>query len=521
MSTHKIAFPRLFDGSAPKSMKQAWMNRMHLLRIFRIFLICSIISFLAAALFRALSPPSYQITSTFSIDPSAYNQSSALTISSSKTADDIQQKISAEVDLLTSRSNLLSVVQKFNLSVNYRKVGLLQNKDLYLESPVDFQRTRMGAKAAGHINLTIKNRGSFIIKPEKSKAQEYAFNTIYTDDLGSWQISKMSNIAKYIGSTIRIDIIDPEIAADELQSNLDVTASVKPTSTLKLSIVDPVLTRGNDILNALLITYLQNSETEKERLAQSQLHFIEAQLITLNQDLTSLSTELKGLSAGSINAQAQSAAANEYLWKVKENDRLLNKLNIQIAALNELKQQFQNQKPGAVDTVNSAVADPLLNAMARALYENEFSYKRLQQTHLPDDPEVTVSLLLLQRQKNALLSEINGRLSPMLQQQKKLIEANVRHARGILTLSPNEVEQINVKRKMQVIPNLYADLLRSRESAALNHATYLAFSKPMNSSLMVTESKRFSVVVLLIGFVIPLGFLVLREILSTGKKTAI
>jgi tyrosine-protein kinase Etk/Wzc len=518
MSTHKIASPRLFDASLQKRIRPAAMDKVVLFKRLKILLICSLFSLAMAAIFRYFSRPVYQITSEFPIDPSRYDQQSALTISNATTADNVQEKLNTEVDFLTSRSNLLNVVRKFNLNVNYQTTGLLQKKELYLESPVDFQRIRMGARGSGRFSLTVKNRESFLFQPEEGKAQEYAFNTTYTDDLGSWQVSKMPNISRYFGRTIRIDVLDPELAADKLQSNLDVTATGAPASTLKLSISDPVLARGNDVLNALLVTYIQNNETEKERLAQGQLRFIKEQLVALDQELSSLNSQLKARSAGLSNPAIHSPAAIQYLRSVKGNDELLSTLNLKIAALTDLKHQFQSQRSGAIHKVNSAVAEPLLNAMAGTLYETEFSYNRLLQTHLPDDPEVTETLQQLQRQKKSLLMEINKRLSNMLQSRKKLIAANLSYAEGISALSPNDLLQISLQRRMQVIPDLYADLLRSKENAALNHASFLAFSKPMNSNLLVTERKHFSLVVLLIAFAISLSYFLLTAILRTGKK---
>jgi tyrosine-protein kinase Etk/Wzc len=518
MSTHKIAFPQRFDGSSQKGVRGVAIDRMLLLQILKVLLICSIISFASAAVFRFFSEPVYQITSVFSIGPSGDSQRSALTIAQPANADDVQENMNNEVDFLTSRSNLLSVVQQFNLSVNYRKAGVFHDKDLYLESPVDFQRLRMGAKASGDLKLTIKNRNTYILQAHKGKAQEYAFNTTYTDDFGSWQISKMPNIARYFGSTIHIDILDPELAADKLQANLDVGQSGKPPTLLKLSISDPVITRANDVLNALLVTYLQNSETEKERLAQSQLRFIDARLITLNQDLSSLSRQLQEGSTASSKSILQAPLVGKYLVQVKKNDKLLNTLNLKIDALMQLKQQFQSQRSGAVDTVNSAVADPLLNAMARTLYENESRHQRLLQTQLPDDPEVTGSLQQLARQKKSLIKQVSMRLTPMLIQRKKLLQENAGFAQGISALTAQDIAQINLQRQMQVIPDLYADLLRSKENAALNHAAYLAFAKPMNSNMTVTENKHFSFIVLLIGFALPLTFFLLSALLSTGKN---
>jgi tyrosine-protein kinase Etk/Wzc len=517
MRAHKIVLPRLFYSSAQKGPPQTAIDQLQLIKALSILFTCALISLASAAVFRFFSAPVYQITSLISIDPVRYDQRSALTISNAKTSSDLQQELNTEVDFLTSRSNLLSVVQKYNLSVNYRSTGLLHNRDLYLESPVVFQRSRMGSRASGHFILNIKNRKSFLLKPDKGSAQEYAFNTTYTDDLGSWQISNMPNLQRFLGSKIRIDVLDPELAVDQLQSNLDVRQSGKPASLLKLSIADPVLSRGNDVLNALLISYLQNSRSEKERLAQSQLGFIETQLASLNEDLSRLNEEKKALSGNSNLAVLGSNDVVQYLSKVKQNDKLLNRLNIKIVALTDLKSQFESQRPSTVDTVNSAIAEPLLNAMARTLYETESSYKRLLQTELPTDPQVTESLGQLQRQKKSLVQEIAGRLAPMIEERKKLMAENAIYANGISGLPAPARAEIGLERKMQVIPDLYADLLRTRENAALNHASYLAYSKPLDSRFSVSENKPFNYLVLLISFAASLSFFLLKALFSTRK----
>jgi tyrosine-protein kinase Etk/Wzc len=513
MSIHKIAIRPVFDSSAENRINSRTIDKQVFIKVFKILVVCLAISFVAAMVYRYFSKPRYQITSSFSISLPGYNQPSALTISRGKASEEIQQKVNAEVDFLTSRSNLLQVVQKFNLSVRYRKTGLFQDEDLYLKSPVDFQRLRMGAQPSGHFSLTIKDRERFIYKPAKGKNQEYSFNTTYTDDLGSWQLQKLPNISSFIGQTIRIDVTDPEVAVDKLQADLDITQTGKPQSVLKLSIVDPVLTRGNDIINALMISYLQNSAVEKERLAQGQLRFIDDQLLKLDQDLSNLISR-QGSSARS--AELHSNTANHYLIDVKKNDQALNRLNLKISALRELEQQFKNQKTNASDSLISAVSDPLLNAMARTLYENESTYKRLLQTRLPNDPEVTETVQQIHRLKKSVLEEIGVSRAQMLKQQAMLMDANARFTSEISGLAEGEMKQINVARQVQGIQSLYADLIRSKENANLNHASYLAFSTPMNSSFVVEEKKNFSFAILLIGFAIPAGFFFFKEKLKGG-----
>jgi tyrosine-protein kinase Etk/Wzc len=517
MSTHKIAFRPDFVSSVESRSRSRTIDKQVLLKVFKILLFCIAISIATAMLYRHFSKPEYQITSSFSINPSGNNQPSALTISRAKTPEELQQKVNAEVDFLTSKSNLLQVVQKFNLSVSYRELGLLHDEDLYLKSPVDFQRLRMGAKGSGRFSMTIKDKQSFIFKPEKGKKQEYTFNTTYTDDLGSWRIQRLANISAYIGKTIRIDVMDPDLAADKLQAELDVTQSGKPQTMLNLSIQDPVLSRGNDIINALLMSYIQNSAAEKERLAQGQLRFIDNQLSKLNQDLSDLGSR-GGSSAGLAEKEVNSVLANQFLFNVKKNDQALNRLNLKISALRELEQQFNGKRSRTSDSLMTAVSEPLLNAMVRTLNENEYTYNRLLQTHLPEDPEVTGTLQQIQRLKKSILEEIGVRVAPMIQEQRNLMIANAGFEKNLSSLPEQEIKRINLARKAKGIQELYADLLRTKENAALNHASYLAFSKPMNNSFVVKEKKDLSFAVLLIGFIIPAGFFFFKEQRKTNQQ---
>jgi tyrosine-protein kinase Etk/Wzc len=517
MSTHKIAIPPIFTSSADKSLNTSSLDKQLFFRIIKMLIICILISLALGTLFMYVTKPAYQVTSTFTINSPGIDQGSALSISKAKTPGDVQQNVNAEVDFLTSRSNLLRLVQRFNLAVTYRKVSLFHNDDLYLESPINFSRLRMGAKSSGNFSLTIQNDKSFLLKPSNGKAQVYTFNKAYTDDLGSWQISKTPTFSRYIGSTIRVDVQDPQVAADKLQSALNVSQSKKPASILKASIVDPVLTRGYDVLNALLISYLENSEVEKERLAQSQLEFINNQLSKLEQDLARLTAQMKSMPGATAQAE-HATAVSQFLSLVKSNDQLLNRLDLKIAGLNELKAQLQSKKTAADDTLNNALADPLLNAMVRTMYETGFNYTRLLETHLPEDPEVTGTLQQLQRQKKAIVQEINAGLAPLLQQRKALMAVNARYAKQISSLPEQDRKRIELQRELQMIPLLYTDLVRSKEDAALNHASYLAFSKPLNSRMVVTENRHFSFLILLIGFTIPAGIFFTRALLGPGQN---
>lgn len=517
MRTQPITFSSVLGSSGHKDFESRPLIRMRSLKIIRTLLLSFLLSLIMATAVMLVAQPQYQVTSSFSIATPGFNQSSALSIPSPKTNADSQQNLNAEVDFLTSKSNILHIVQQFNLSVSYIKPGRFIDQDLYQQSPINFKRIRMGSRSSGQIRLKLKNQHTYLLTRGKAKAQEYAFDTTYTDDLGSWQISKNPNYGKFIGSTLRIDVVDPEYAVAELQARLNVSQSGKSGSLLTASIADPVLTRAYDILNGLLVSYLENSQIEKERLAQSQLHFVDGQIIQLEKELNTINERLKFFP--NQNGQNNYTPTEQrFLKLVKTNDQLLNRLNWKISGLNTLETQLRAQKNTRNDTLNNAVFDPLLNAVVRTFYETRTNYNRLLLTRIPEDPEVKGTLQQLERQKIFVIQEINDRLLPLQSKRNHLMATNAVHEKELTTLSKQEIRRMDLLRQLQVIPPLYADLNRSRENAALNHASYLAYSVPLNNKMVFSESRHLSFSILLIGFGISLIFLMGRELWTLGRN---
>src|SRR5207342_650619 len=127
-------------------------------------------------------------------------------------------------------------------------------------------------------------------------------------------------------------LISPKQLAFAMVSSLDVSAPNKLSSVINLTLKDEVPRRAEDILNELITVYDNAALSEKNKLADNTLNFLDERLGIVSHDLDSIEQKLKQYksSAGAVDLSSQSAL---FLQNVSANDQKLSDINNQLIIL--------------------------------------------------------------------------------------------------------------------------------------------------------------------------------------------
>ena len=427
------------------------------------------------------------------------------------------QEINARREVLRSRSSLLNIVQKFNLSVRYQKIGFLGNEDLYLKSPVRFQLIRAGDLATKQLRIKIISSRSFLLDIVGAKPQEYRFNTMYTDQIGTWRIVNMPNLNDYLGRKFQISVEDPLRTADELLSKLDVSISGNPARKIELSLEETGALRGIDILQELCASYLQSNQVQQEKLAQLDLQFITGRLQQLEGDLASVDKRIKAMQNEGVKP-GLSPLMSAYLEKIRANDSQLIAADLELTRLRELQTIFSKEKLSKASIAPLAAAAPALNFDLMHLQQLQNEYESLTKTHLQQDPEVSMVTQQINDSRSEIQSELQRLIKPMDSLTNRIRSANAALESRISDVPAPERGMGTLIRQKTNLQQLYVSLMQQKEEASMGHAAYLAFSKPQTGSFQVTRTWPINKSVALLGFGFPAVFFVLHGLLGQGFK---
>jgi hypothetical protein len=417
------------------------------------YVICVLLSFSAAFLYLRYKSPTYTITANL------------------KNRDTRNWQLD-ELGKLKLRSAVTAAVTKLNLTISYQKQGPIVNQELYQNSPIKFQLVRTGVPGSDQFSVSIKNQNTYLLKHGSTNAVEFAFDQIYTTEIGSWIISKMPSYDEYKGQTIIVDIENPERVTERLLSEMQISALAHDQNLTQICIKDKVLSRGEAILRQVINQLNLTLEQEKATEAAIDIKHIDQRLLVFDDQVDSLQRELNALSKVQRNLQLSTTATN-YLEVAKANEIARNAIGFNLITLNGLE-EYLNYRDLNTDLPPSTagLSNPPLEKLVSQLIVLQSQGEQLLQTHLIND--AAFKPLVQQTAKiKVLMAQKVIRLKTALLKRRADLAATDDRSRLVLNGMPSwERQLVNLKRKQISYENQYAFLLKRKEEALLKRASH-------------------------------------------------
>src|SRR6185436_17422212 len=235
-----------------------------------------------------------------------YCSSCSLLINTKKSGQDLIAQITTyydegglenEIVILSSRGILTKVIQELDFEVSYFLRGNFKTTEMYKQSPIRLNFTSLNFKSyQAPFDVQILNSKNYILKykgnAEEDITERHSFGEQVKNQLGNFSIDKRDSFkdAVYDRSDydkknyiLRINTIDRLV--DSYGSRLEIEPVNKKSSILLLSVSDAVPQKAADFLNKVVEVYIRNGIEQKNELASNSLKFIDAQLLTLYQQL--------------------------------------------------------------------------------------------------------------------------------------------------------------------------------------------------------------------------------------------
>jgi capsular exopolysaccharide synthesis family protein len=480
-----------------------------------LFLICILVSLTVAFFYLHYAKPEYIVKAKLLIKAENKDSNPESQLSEIVSPYKKGKSVGDEIEIIKSRANIAQIVKDLDLWKQYAKKGRLVDEDLYKTSPVEFQLvSASGADMSHRFKLIIKDQKSFILIEEDGTEKQFSYSNTLKNTFGSWRLVKTPDFNRFIGSTILVNIQDPEVTADQLLKKIKAAEVSKETSIVELSIQEVVLKRGKDILNRLIDQYNIASENEKVRVAGTALKFIDERLVSLSKELNSVERDVEGFRStrGLTDISSESKL---YLDNVKANDARLNEVDVQLRVIAELERFVNSDRYNTSPPSTIGITEPGLNALVSQLIDVQTQYQRLLGTLPEKNPAFDPLRQQINSTKMAIKENINSMKTSLVATRGQLESFNSGFEGSIRSLPGNERQLVSIKRQQSIKENLYMYLLQKREEAALSNASNLAFSQTIDSAYLDNHRKPLTYsLALLIGMLIPAGLLFGKEVFN-------
>jgi tyrosine-protein kinase Etk/Wzc len=444
-----------------------------------------------------------------------------------------------EIGILKSYSLAEKTIDEMDINVSYfskdfwKMSQLYGNLPIYVEAKWDKEQI-----VGGLFKLEVLDEDSFVLLVEEEGFQVYdpkdpfyktwmgalilpksvfSFGEPIKDEFFNFTVNKISANP---GAVIYFRLTDTPSLALNYKNQLQATASNRQASILAISLNTPVRRLGEDYVNRLMETYITQELKEKNRTSENTINFIEQQLLGISDSLQLSENKLQ--TYRSENQIFDLSAKGDMIFdnlQELEKERIQIELNIKY--YKTIKDYLTNNRvEDLIVPSMSSQADPLLNALIANLSELQAEKIRLTTNFSDETPRVKDvnfrilnAIQILKENVNSTIAS-NENLIADLNTRIKSIEAEVN------SLPETEKNLLGFERQFSLNEDLYVYLLEIKAEAQITRAgnmpknSVLDYAKT-SGQIAPNPSKNLSYG-LIIGLLIPLGFIFLKDFLNVS-----
>jgi len=520
--------------TAPVSKEEDSVNIREVLQRYTyhwpLFILFFVVMMIAALFYFKVKKQSYDVMATVQIQDDSKDPNKP---SENKSALEQLNLISPpklvenEMEIMRSVSLVNKVVYDLKLWVNYTRTSkLVKEENLYKRSPIDFilVNKKKGIMASSKFNIVIKDKNTFLIKRSDGKYSQFKFGQLLQNAFGTWQLVPTDEINDYIGATITMSLVDPEVAGGGYQGALKVDLIDKLASTVSVTISDQVPERGKDFLNDLIKRYDEANREEINSLTQNTLDFIENRLRSLQSELSTAEGKVAVFQSSSATPDIQKAS-DVALASAMSNDKDLAQVNVSLEVINNIERYVNTPGSTAVPStfgINDAGLDGLISTLSQLQIE----HARLASSIPESNPIFEPINLQIKTARQSILDKVRNIKQSILAQKHSLENYSAKYTSN-LKQAPNETKQFaGLERDRSVKNDLVTYLLKKREEVKLSYATMLANARLVDSAYELPGNavKKYAPfgIAMALGLVLPIGIVfgrgALKNVIIYGRE---
>ncbi len=439
-----------------------------------------------------------------------------------------------ELVAFQSPALLLDVVKRLHLEYNYSKDGFFHDTTLYGKSlPVTTEVAGLLDTQAASFTLTLNGTDVEITnvkttrnneKIESDKSYKCKVGGKVKTDIGEITVLP-SQYFKPTTTPTEIEVVrTPLLAAvGTCQSRLSADLESKMGDIIGFTYNDVNIQRAEDFLNTLIQAYNEAWVADKNQIAVSTSEFITERLKVIEQELGNVDNNISSYKSITLTPDlAQSTTMA--MQQANASDNKARELSNHLYMARYVKQALQSDgSKHKLMPANTGIGDAAAERMLQSYNDLVLKRNSLVANSSETNPLVLDIDAQLVSLKSSIISTLNNdiqNLTTMLQSE----QGNAAQNTGKVAQSPVQAKNLlSVERQQKVKESLYLYLLQKREENELNQA-FTAYNTrvitpPMGGNSPTSPRRaRILGIALLLGLLIPVGILYLREMLNTKVR---
>lgn len=436
-----------------------------------------------------------------------------------------------EIFMLRSPSVITEVIRRLDLQTDYEMEGTFHRGTLYGNSLpfkvsfLDIPETHECKFQVMYSEGETVRLNSFSFDNHKVDIDERVFPLNYVDSLPVIGRIKIEPTSYWYSFERPI-----EVKRNRLQNTLarfadELVVSSRESSTIiNIQVEDYDIQRAEEILYNLISIYNEQWMEDRNQISVSTNEFINERLQVIEGELGNVDSNISDYKSQNLIAGNAEAMANAYVGQAQNARSQIVEFQNQLYMARSVRGYLTNEAnfsqllPSSQGLNNSGISSQI----------SEYNTMLLRRNNL-----VSASSL-----ENPIVKDLDNQLAAMRQTLISTIDTHINEinvliqsAKGVQSQSNSRVAAapsqnrylLSVERQQKVKESLYLFLLQKREENELSQA-FTAYnnrvvSAPSGSNEPTSPVKRnIYGLCILIGFAIPVAFLILRELANTAVR---
>jgi tyrosine-protein kinase Etk/Wzc len=301
---------------------------------------------------------------------------------------------------------------------------------------------------------------------------------------------------------------------------LQVEPTQKESSGITLRVVGENSLKNRVYLNTFMHSYIEYNLEEKNAQANRTITFIDEQLSNIEDSLSAARTVLQDFRSSKqvINLDAETQSALNKLFELESE---LAALSMRESYYDYLKDRL-TKRDSMGDLASPLVAGIDNSSLVSLVSELSSLYLEIQKkkmTMTQDNPRLPVIYEQIEIYQNLLIDNLRALRETEQIKKKELVSQKYALQNQIKGIPKTEFDLMAIQRKFTLNENLYNFLLQKRAEVGISksgvEADMLIVEEAHSLSTPNYPKPRLNLIIgALLGFVIPIGFITLKEVLD-------
>lgn len=497
-----------------------------LLDNWKLYFICLVLCLACGVLFIRYSTPMYYAHAKVLVQDDQSKGSSSFLGSSAfagfSNLLNMKSNVNDELEILRTRDLMEQVVQDVNLNISYFRKGRVRSVELYKSSPFSVQFIPLrDSIPAFTCNLNFSQLGADNSFQFASDELDTTFSANFNDTiLTNYALILIERTGRPFEDAGYFFTYSPtNFVVKSITENLESEITNKETNVISLTFTSSVPGKGEDILQKLITGYINRNLSEKNKISDSTITFVNSRIDIVAAELNNIEANIQGFKQSNkiadISEQSKALISNSSIYYEKLNEVEV-QLNVVNSVLATIQQDANNKRP-VPSLLNT---DPTFLGLVEKYNTILLQRDKLLLSTTEGNPLVTNLDIQLSNLRNDMIKSLQNQQKALQLSKDRIISENAILSNMVSNVPVQERKYVDLSREQSVKQALYLFLLQKKEETAITKASNIP-----NAAVIETPKSEYlpyfpqkSLVMgasLIIGLLIPAGFLLIREKLTT------